>query len=508
MNNGQEERGGDSVPARVRLPEGITVREAVAGLLWLLVITIAVFDQLFEASGGLLEPTEASNAVRLVALAGIALLAAALLDLRAVPRALVALPVVALALLTALTFLVPSWAPTEPDQVTRLGLLTLAYTALAASAVVFSARFGALPVLILLLVVATVSGALGLWGYTQVESTLAGVNQGDFVPQGPLAYRNALALLSAAVLIPLGRWAWPDGRTATSAAISVASGLALGVAAIVVVLSLSEFGVFFSGLLVLGLLVWPGPGLGVSARRVLPPLLAAGLVALAAWVVYRKLLPLPPEPDGIRLTLMLLFVAVTPAIVWGVAPLADRIPEKGARRAGYGQIGHGALALLVVALGPGLPTGSAELRGKYYQVIFDLLYDEPLTGVGPGNYFQNAYSSQLQLFGTNTSFAHSIPGEAWVELGLAGLAATLLLYAGAVRDAWRGRGVPEAALLAPFVLGFLLSGLIDWSWHIPAVTALWAAALGTVAGTTGAESKPRSGVETGPGPAGRVSSPG
>ncbi len=496
------------MPERLRLPEGITVREAVAGLLWLVAITIAVFDQLFESSGGLLEPTETSNAVRLAVLAGVALLAALLLAPRSLPRALIALPVLALALLTALTFIVPAWVPTEPDQVTRLGLLTVAYTAITASAVVFSARFGALPVLLLFVLVVTVAGGLGLWGYTQVESTFAGDNQGDLVPQGPLAYRNALALLSAAALIPLGRWALADGRTATSAAISVASGLALGIAAIVVAVSLSEFGVFLSALLVLALLIWPGPSLGVSPQRVLPPLIGAGVVALAAWITYRKLLPLPPERDDIRLTLMLLLVAVTPALIWGLTPLVYRVPEKYTRRAGYGLIGLGVLALFVVALGPGLPTGSAELRGNYYEVILDLLYDEPLAGVGPGNYLQNAYSSQLLLFGTNTSFAHSIPGEAWVELGLAGLFASLLLYVGAFRDAWLKRSVPDAALLAPFVLGFLLSGLIDWSWHIPAVTALWATALGAVSGVSRVAQGTRPGAESGAGPPGGVSSPG
>ena len=502
--DGQAEQGGGPATAdrRPGLPQGVSAREAVAGVLLLATIVFAVYSQLFDSSAGLFEPTETANAVRLAVTAGVALVFAALLDPRALLRGLFALPILALALLTALTFLVPAWAQTEPDQVTRLGLLTLGYTGIAASAFVFGRWIGTWSIVVLVAVTATVAGGMGLWGYAEVESILAGVNQGDFVPLGPLDYRNALALLSAAALVPLGRWALPLGRSATGAAVSVAAGLALGVQAIVIGVALSEFAILFSFLLAVGVLIWPGPALGIPARKALPPLLAAGLVALSAWILYRQVLPLPPEPDGTRLTVMLFLIGLTPALVWGFTPLIDRIPERYAGRAGYGLIGFAALAALVVAIGPGLPTGSADVRVRYYEVIVDLLYDEPVAGVGPGNYFQNAFSSQLQLLGTNTRFAHSIPGEAWVELGLAGLLASLLLYVGAFRDGWRARRVRSAALLAPLVLGFLLSGLIDWSWHIPAMTALWAAALGSVAGV--AEAGPR--TETEAGPPGRVSS--
>ena len=490
-----------------RLPADASPREAVAGLLVLLAIAAAVYVQLFD-NAGFYEPTATRGPTVLVATAGLAFLFAFLLAPRTALRSPLALPVLALALLTALTFIVPSWAETLPDQVTRLGLLTLAYTLLAASGLVLASRFGALPVLLLVAVTATVAGAMGLWGFATIDEELAGLNQGDFVPVGPLAYRNTLALLCVSALIPLGRWAIPAVRDATSVGISIASGLALGISAIVVAVSLSEFALAFSGLLVLAVLVWPGPSVGVPVRKALAPLLAAGLVAFAAWVVYRKLLPLPPEPDGIRLTLALCLVAVTPALVWGISLATERLSEGSARRAGYGLVGLGALALLVVAIGPGLPTGSAELRGRYYEVVIDALYDEPLAGVGPGNYFQSTYSSQLFLLGSNNKFAHTIPGEMWVELGLAGLLATLLLYAGAVRDAWRTRRVPNAALLAPFVLGFLLSGLIDWSWHIPAMTALWAAALGAVAGANPSRPDPGPGAESGAGPPRGLSSSG
>jgi hypothetical protein len=70
----------------------------------------------------------------------------------------------------------------------------------------------------------------------------------------------------------------------------------------------------------------------------------------------------------------------------------------------------------------------------------------------------------------------------WVELGIGGLLLSLLLYLGAFLLSWRVRALSGGALLIPLVLGFLLSGLIDWSWHMTAMTALWASGLGGLIG--------------------------
>ena len=462
--------------------EATSPRESALGLLLFLAIAAAVFGQLF-ANGDLNGLSDAGDAVRLAVTAGVALFLAVLLAPWSALRAPLALPVLALTGLTVLTFIVPQWTDVAPEELTRLGLLSLSYSLLAMAGVVLAARFGPLPILLLVVVTATIAGAMGLWGYAIVDYALAGVNQGEFVPQGPFPYRNTLALLAAAALLPLGRWAVPDTRNATAVAISIASGVALGVSAIVVALSLSEFALVFAAFLVVSVLAWPGPSLGLSVHRALAPLFGAAAIALASWFVYRKALPLPPDPDGLRLTLMILLVAATPLLIWGFSALTGRLTEGTARRFGLGFIALGALTICAVAIGPGLPTGSIDVRIVYYEVIIDTLREEPLIGVGPGRFAEASFRAQVFLSIGNFKFAHSIPGEVWIELGLAGLLATILLYVGATRNTWRSRRIPNAVLLAPLVLGFLLSGLIDWSWHISAMTALWAAGLGTVAGS-------------------------
>jgi O-antigen ligase len=80
-------------------------------------------------------------------------------------------------------------------------------------------------------------------------------------------------------------------------------------------------------------------------------------------------------------------------------------------------------------------------------------------------------------------FAHNLPLETWAELGAAGGALILVLYAGSTWLVWSRRGSPAAWLLGPAVLGFLVANLFDWPWHLPASGAVFALSLGALAGT-------------------------
>ncbi|MGH2862782.1 MAG: hypothetical protein ACRDLT_14945 [Solirubrobacteraceae bacterium] len=50
-----------------------------------------------------------------------------------------------------------------------------------------------------------------------------------------------------------------------------------------------------------------------------------------------------------------------------------------------------------------------------------------------------------------------------------------------LRDRVAGRCVLGGPALAPLVVAFMLSNLLDWTWHLPGMTALWAVALGALA---------------------------
>ena len=84
------------------------------------------------------------------------------------------------------------------------------------------------------------------------------------------------------------------------------------------------------------------------------------------------------------------------------------------------------------------------------------------------------------LAGLVTAMPLWIP--AGVVIGVAGLALTLLLYAGSAWLVWSRWPGAAALLLGPAILAFLTANLFDWPWHVPASGALFAIALGGLIG--------------------------
>ncbi|HEX9417137.1 MAG TPA: hypothetical protein VF895_10570, partial [Gaiellaceae bacterium] len=82
--------------------------------------------------------------------------------------------------------------------------------------------------------------------------------------------------------------------------------------------------------------------------------------------------------------------------------------------------------------------------------------------------------------GRLTRFAHDLPLELGVELGILGLLLGIALYVAAGRALWRTRGSPALWLLGPAVAAFLLSNLVDWPWHLAGAGAVFALALGSL----------------------------
>jgi hypothetical protein len=68
--------------------------------------------------------------------------------------------------------------------------------------------------------------------------------------------------------------------------------------------------------------------------------------------------------------------------------------------------------------------------------------------------------------------------EEAVELGLPGAILMLVVIAGSLVECWRRRHDPDAWLYVPLVAGFAVMAITDWSWHLAAVGAIWAIALG------------------------------
>jgi O-antigen ligase len=149
-----------------------------------------------------------------------------------------------------------------------------------------------------------------------------------------------------------------------------------------------------------------------------------------------------------------------------------------------------ALFLAAPREGPGIePTsGFDHGRTQEWGVAAAVALDHPLTGAGADSYAQAAAAERTG--GSATLFAHSLPLEAWAELGPVGLAAVVGLYVSVLALAWRIRHDRRAWLVAPAVLAFLAFNLLDWQWHLAGAAAVWALALGACLGLAGTSSAP------------------
>ena len=105
--------------------------------------------------------------------------------------------------------------------------------------------------------------------------------------------------------------------------------------------------------------------------------------------------------------------------------------------------------------------------------------DQPWLGAGADGFL--GASAAYQDAGP-VRFAHDLPLELLVELGLAGGVLAIALYAATGRVLWQARGDRAVWLLGPAAAAFLVAGLVDWPWHLAGSGAVWAAAVGGLLG--------------------------
>jgi O-antigen ligase len=132
--------------------------------------------------------------------------------------------------------------------------------------------------------------------------------------------------------------------------------------------------------------------------------------------------------------------------------------------------------------GAGCGCGGELSHGRtgIWRAGIDTAAERPVQGFGAGTFLVASREHQLDENRRPARFAHNLPLEAWVELGLAGLIAVLAWYAACGRlvlTAMR-RANPAARLLVPAVAAFPLANLLDWPWELTGVGVLWAVAAG------------------------------
>jgi O-Antigen ligase len=128
-----------------------------------------------------------------------------------------------------------------------------------------------------------------------------------------------------------------------------------------------------------------------------------------------------------------------------------------------------------------LTSGSGSGRWQYWGVALDAFGDEPVHGIGAGEYA--AYWNQHAPINGVTGSAHSLYLEQLGELGLGGLICVLgFVLIGPISAMVRGDPAPERAAAVAVVATGIASSAIDWSWDLPAVFAVVLVAIGLLAG--------------------------
>ena len=417
-------------------------------------------------------------------LAGSALLATALRRPDEVLRAARATPVLVLAGLAILATASAAWTIGEPSDAIRYGLVVAGYAALATcAAVAASERRGRTAIYAAIAGLAALSGLVGLFGAGVQEFPYGQRIGGSWQAAGMFEYGPANALLQAAALpILLTAMAGRNRPVALAAAAGAA------IAGAVVGLSDSLYNELAAAAVLALAVGFPKATIGRSRGFAA----AAGLVVIAAAVAahliagrYAPLCELDGEGSRVAALAMLPVVA---AAIWALA----RRPLAGERGSSRWPVCALAVAAAVAIGGAAIDpqrscyarteavepyAGLLHGRVALWEAAYEAALDRPFAGNGADTYgvASGPYQDEDRVL-----YAHDLPIELWAELGIAGAAAALALYAAVGLALVRARRTHALWLAGPAVAGFLLANLVDFPWHLAGAGAVWALALGAV----------------------------
>jgi hypothetical protein len=389
------------------------------------------------------------------------------------PGARVAFGVVsflALAGLAALGALSALWTLGPVDRTLRWALVCLGYAAVAVAANVAARRAGPEALGLGLAVLAGVAGLAGLVAAAAFEPPYAERIAGVWRPGGPFEYAPALALLEVSALPPL-----LYAMAGRSRVLAGAAAIGMAIAGGVIALSASRvslaLAVGMAGLALLAagtrraqvggalcLAVGAGVALEVAAPVRGAVLIAVVVLAGPLWLAVRGALARrPAHPFGVPVRWVVPAVVVASVLAGGLA--------------------FGAAA----GRGVGAAGGFLHGRESTWRAAIETFADRPFSGAGADAFLAGSARHQG---GQTIAFAHSLPLELAAELGIAGLLLAIALYAASARGLWRARHTEAVWLLGPAAAGFLIASLVDWPWHLAGAGAVWALAIGALAGTT------------------------
>ncbi len=416
----------------------------------------------------------------LVLLAAAALLEVLLLWPAPVIRALRSPVTIVLATLGGFVALSALWTIGPPDSAIRWGLVILAYASLAGATGALVARCGLIPIAAGIALLAAVEAALGLGAAALRVEPMAAVVSGSWRPGGTLEYAAALGNLQVCAL-PVALWAVTSERRV----VAWFGALALALAGATLGTVDSRFDLALAAAVLVALAVFVDHRRRSRGAVVAAVVLIAASAVAGALVIGGRVVAGAAGGGGARLGAIALVCFVL-ATAW---PLIRAAASKAtARRAAISAsvcvVGAGALWVAAGYTSTLLAAGTGGLghgRISYWRAAVEGWERRPVLGSGAETFY--IATSHFQSANDLTLFAHDLPLELATELGVVGFALGLCMYAAAARDLRIAIRAPDASLLAPTVVCFLLANLIDWPWHLAGFGALWATATGALSAT-------------------------
>ena len=439
---------------------------------------------------------EASSRSAFVALAGAALLAAAIVDVGAAARAArspLALTLVALAVLSIASL---AWTVGTPAASVRWGLTIAGYAAMFVAAATFTRTVGPRPLAAGIAALAMTEAILGLRAVAFHALPQAEWLGGVWRPGGTFQYPPALAILQVGALPMLSSSLRSNSKLIAGVAAAAAtlggavlglsgSRLAVGLAAALLIIlilrphagrSRRNAAIVTTALVAFGALIGPAV-LGAHVGPTAPPAGAAGMAEILGLVAASGLaVSLARRATMLRDAVWVAPAVSVAAVALAVLAWADSYQARPSPRPASS--GPKPASRVAAARQPDLLHG----RRHEWEAALRTWFDRPLLGAGADAYYT---ASRARQGPAPSRYAHDLPLELAAELGVLGLSLGLALYASTAWTISRATNSRALWLLAPTVVVFLASNLVDWTWHLAGLGALWAAAAGALEGSRG-----------------------
>jgi O-Antigen ligase len=458
------------------------VRSAADGHVGLALVIATTVTFALLSGGGF----DAFSRATFGALAGVCLLVAGAIDGRAALRAARSPLTLTLAALAGLSGASAIWTIGSGSAALRSGLVIGGYAAVMVASATLTEAKGAWPIAAGVAALALLEAIIGLRAVALHALPDAERIGSVWRPGGTFEYPPALALLEVGALpvlsCALDRSRAPVAAAAAAAAtlagavLGLAGGrLAVALAAVLLVALILRSGrprrartatAATAGFVAVGMLVGPlvlggsvgpvtpGAGLGGASE-----LAALALAAGAAWLCVRRF-DLSSTSGSIAAAVCVGAIAVIVVVSMGGASRERTYAARDRSAVQRSDVLHG--------------------RGAEWSAAIETWLDRPLLGAGAEAYY--VASIRHKTVG-GSRFAHNLPLELAAELGVLGLLLGLAIYAFAACTIAGAMRAVSVWLLAPLVVAFLISNVVDWTWHLAGLGALWAAAGGSLQAT-------------------------